>query len=352
MIKPNYTMAAILSELNKPLVVDEVFLPDKIEFGQVLVKLHFSGICGSQIGEIEGRKGPDNYLPHLLGHEGSGIVMETGPGVSFVKPGDKVVLHWRKGNGIESVPPVYIWNKKKLNAGWVTTFNEYAVVSENRVTAFSEEIPMDIVSLLGCAVTTGLGVVINDARLSLGESVVVLGAGGVGLNIVQGAAMVSAYPIIAVDIHDSRLKLASKMGATHLINMRKQPDGKSMVKSILGKDGADVVIDNTGNTDLINFAYQTAGPSGRVVLVGVPPSGDNISIYSLDLHFGKKITGSHGGGALPASDIPKYIKLYQNGLLDLDSMITDCFSLRDINEAINIMKQGKSAGRCLIDLNN
>src|SRR5687768_18461473 len=122
--------AAVLTELRKPLVVAEVRLPDRLEAGQVLVRVKVSGICGSQLGEIDGAKGEDKFLPHLLGHEGSGVVMDTGPGVRHAKAGDKVVLHWRKGMGIESAVPAYSWAGKKVNAGWITTFNRHAVVSE------------------------------------------------------------------------------------------------------------------------------------------------------------------------------------------------------------------------------
>lgn len=340
--------AAILNELGKPLVIDEIELPSRLEAGQVLVKVFFSGICGSQIGEINGVKGADRFLPHLLGHEGSGEVVETGPGVRFVKPGDRVVLHWRKGNGIDAAPPVYSWKGKRLNAGFVTTFNEYAVVSENRLTPIPEGMPMDIAPLMGCAVTTGLGVINNNAKIRIGESVVILGAGGVGLNMVQGAAMCSAFPVIAVDIHDNRLKMASAFGATHLIKCRDRLDLSSRIREITGAAGADVVIDNTGNTDMISLAYQLTKPDGRTILVGVPKKGDHISIYSLDLHFDKTLTGSHGGETDPAKDIPRYGKLYRNGKLKLDDLITDRFSLEEINLAIEKMKTGESAGRCLI----
>lgn len=346
---PKRMKAAILEQLNKPLIVDEIELPEKLEMGQVLVKVLYSGICGSQIGEIEGRKGPDQYLPHLLGHEASGEVIATGIGVRIVKPGDKVVMHWRKGSGLEGLPPVYTWKGKKLNAGFVTTFNEYAVVSENRVTQIPNDFPMDIAPLFGCAVTTGLGVINNNAKLKIGDSIVIFGAGGVGLNVIQGAAMVTAYPIIAVDIYDNRLELAGKMGATHLINSKKE-DVREAVLKITGKSGADVVVDNTGNTDVINLGYELTAANGKTVLVGVPAKGDNISIYSLPLHFEKRITGSHGGETNPSIDIPKYIRLYQSGQLNLDDLVTDRFGLDDINVAMNGMRNGKIAGRCLIEM--
>ncbi|MCD4722147.1 MAG: zinc-binding dehydrogenase [Desulfobacula sp.] len=342
--------AAILYELKKPLIIDEVEVPDDLKPGQVLVKVLYSGICGSQLGEIDGKKGEDNYLPHLLGHEGSGEVMKIGPGVQFVKPGDPVVMHWRKGPGIDAPCPEYLWKGKKLNAGFVTSFNEYAIVSENRLTVLPDDFPMDIAPLFGCAVTTGLGVVNNNAKVKIGESVVVLGAGGVGLNIIQGSAMCSAYPVVAVDIYDNRLEMASKFGATNLINSADDSEFLIKIKSLVEASGADVVIDNTGDTDMINLAYALTKPDGRTILVGVPKKNDNISIYSLDLHFGKVITGSHGGESHPDMDIPRYIKLYKNGKLLLDDLITDRYPLEEINTAIDSMRNGRTAGRCLIEM--
>lgn len=343
------TKAAILTELNKPLVIDEVELPDKLACGQVLVKVNYSGICGSQLGEIAGVKGEDKYLPHLLGHEGSGVVIETGDGVKHVKQGDHVVLHWMKGRGIESEPPVYQGRGKRLNAGWVTTFNEYAVVSENRVTPVPADLDGEIASLFGCAVTTGLGVITNNAKLKMGESVVVYGAGGVGLNIIQGARLVSAYPIIGVDIYDDKLKLAQKIGATHTVNAAKSGPKEEIAK-IAGSGGVDVVIDNTGVPDIIQLAYEITKPKGRVILVGVPKKGNNISIYSLPLHFGKVLTGSHGGETDPAEDIPRYLKLVESGILNLDSLITHRFTFEEINKAIVMMHTGGIGGRCIIKM--
>ena len=210
--------AAIMVAQNQPLVIDTVDLPPEMGIGQVLVKLHVSGICGSQLGELAGVKGRDRYLPHLMGHEGSATVLEIGPGVKHVKPGDLVVLHWRKSAGIQADPPQYRWRGEPLNAGWVTTFNSYAVVSENRCTAIPADTDPEVAALFGCAVTTGFGVVENNAQVRIGESIVVFGAGGIGLNIIQASALVSAWPIIAVDLFDSRLELAKLLGATHTIN--------------------------------------------------------------------------------------------------------------------------------------
>ena len=349
MIMPRHMRAAILVEQKKPLVIDNVELPQTLDYGQVLVKVFYSGICGSQIGEIDGVKGEDKYLPHLLGHEGSGEVISIGPGVKCVQSGDHVVMHWRQGKGIDAAPPRYTWQGKPLNAGYVTTFNEFAVVSENRLTSIPKNFDLRLAMLFGCALTTGLGVVTNNAKIKIGESVVVFGAGGVGLNVIQGAAMVSAYPIIGVDLYANKLKLAETFGATHLIHA-KEKDVKTEILKILGSQGADVVVDNTGNTDVIALAYELTHPQGRTILVGVPRKDNLISVYSLPLHFGKILTGSHGGESDPSMDIPKYVRLYQAGKLQLEALITNNFSLTEINAAIDKMQQGEITGRCLVEM--
>jgi len=342
---PRTMKAAILVEQHEPLVVEDVALPQELYAGQVLVKVHYSGICGSQLGEIDGAKGEDKFLPHLLGHEGSGTVLEIGPGVRHVKAGDKVVLHWRKGLGIESVTASYTWRGRPLNAGWVTTFNEYAVVSENRVTAIPADSDMEVAALFGCAVTTGFGVVVNNAKVRIGDSVVVYGAGGIGFNIVQAASLAGAHPIIAVDLHDGRLELAGRMGATHLLNATETDAGKT-IRDIIG--AADVFIDNTGLPSVIELGYELTKPQGRITLVGVPKKGNNISLYSLPLHFGKVVSGSHGGEAIPHEDIPRYHGLYRQGRIKLQELITDYFDLDEINVAIQRMRDGDVGGRCLI----
>lgn len=344
---PRTMKAAILVELGRPLEIAEVALPGTLAPGQVLVKVHYSGICGSQLGEIDGAKGEDRFLPHLLGHEASGTVLAAGPGVRHVKPDDKVVMHWRKGPGIESETPSYRWGDRKVNAGWIATFNEYAIVSENRLTAIPADSDLEVAALFGCAVTTGFGVVVNNAKLSIGESAVVFGAGGVGLNIVQAAALVSGYPVIAVDLHDNRLALAREMGATHTINARSE-DAGARIREIAGPQGVDVFIDNTGNPSVIQLGYQLTRPQGRVVLVGVPRKGNDITVYSLPLHFGKVLTGSHGGETVPERDIPRYHALYRSGRIKLRELVSDRFGLDRINDAIAGMRDGSIRGRCLV----
>ena len=339
--------AAILTQLKEPLLVEDIEVPDPGQ-NQVLVKVRYSGLCGSQIGEIDGAKGPDKFLPHLLGHEGAGVVLKTGAGVQTVKEGDHVVLHWRKGLGLESKPPVYQWRGKALNAGWVTTFNELAVVSENRVTRIPNDFDLKLASLLGCAVITGLGIVANDAKVKSGESVVVFGAGGMGLNVIQAAKVAGASPIVVVDLLDSKLALAKTFGADVVVNSRNE-DAREAVARALPK-GADVVVDNTGLSPVIELAYELTAPQGRTILVGVPKAGSRVSIDTMPLHFGKILTGSHGGQAEPGRDIPHCLDLFARGKLKLQEMITDTFTLNDINAAVDGLRSGKIAGRALIEI--
>ena len=342
--------AALLAESKKPLIVADIELPNQLEFGQVRVDIHYSGICGAQINEIDAAKGSDKFLPHLLGHEGSGIVQKTGPGVTTVKNGDHVVLHWRPSSGLQSQTPKYNWNGKTVNEGWVTTFNERAIISENRLTVISNDVDMRIAPLFGCAVTTAFGVVNNDAKLKVGQSVLIFGIGGVGLNIVQACSMVSTHPIIGIDLLDKKLEMGKKFGLTHAIN-GKRSDIARLVKNIVEQKGVDVVIDTTGNARIIELAYELTHPDGKTILVGVPKKGDKVSIYSLPLHFNKVLTGSHGGDAIPDIEIPRYIRLIDAGKMTLNSIITHEFPLNKINDALELFRCGE-AGRIIVKMND
>src|SRR5437867_5399730 len=348
MLEPRTTKAAVLVETKAPLQLAELELPQTLSFGQVLVKVHYSGICGAQLNEIEGAKGPDKFLPHLLGHEGSGTVLDIGAGVRTVKKGDRVVLHWRPSAGLQAETPTYRWNGTRVNAGWVTTFNDHAIVSENRLTAIPDDVDLRTAPLFGCAVTTAMGVVNRDAAVQIGQSVVVFGVGGVGVNIVQSAAMVSAHPIVAVDLVDSELEWARRFGATHCFNGA-AGDLAQDIREVVGPAGADVVVDTTGRARVIELAYDLTHADGKTILVGVPKKGDNISIYSLPLHFKKVLRGSHGGSAEPHVDIPRYIRLMRAGRMSLDGLVTHEFPLDRVNDAIATVRRGE-AGRVLLKM--
>lgn len=348
MTRPTKTLAAILVEQKKDLVIAKIDLPSTLDVGQVLVEFHYSGICGSQLGEIDGVKGPDKWLPHLLGHEASGKVLAIGPGVKHVNPDQIVVAHWRPGKGIEANTPKYSWNGQVVNAGWITTFNKYAVISENRLTPISAQADRKTAALYGCAVTTGLGTIENKARVRFGDAVIVFGAGGIGLNLIQGASLAGAAQIIAVDLYDHRLELAKQLGATDVIN-GSQEDAFKQIASALHGDAPDVFIDNTGKPEVIAEGYKVIKPTGQVVLVGVPRKGDQVNIHTLDLHFGKSITGTTGGEAQPHLDIPRYMRLFERQRISLAPLITELAPLQKVNQLIEGMRSGRTAGRCLID---
>lgn len=327
--------AAVLVRSNEALEMADLEVP-ALGFGQVLVKIHFSGICGAQIGEIDAVKGRDRFLPHCLGHEAVGVVMEIGAGVKTVAVHDRVILHWRPSDGIQGDPAVYSWNGRRVNAGWVTTFQEQAVVSENRLTKLPEGIDEKVAPLFGCALTTAYGVVTRDANLKPGESVLIFGAGGVGLAIVQMAKLVSAF-VNVVDPSERKQKAAADRGAWAFGDAR-------------GFTPHDCVIDTTGRSDVIQTAYELTKPQGRTILVGVPRHDDPITIHSLPLHFGKVLTGSHGGDSKPHEDIPRIAKLANAGLLNLNGLVTHEFPLEQINDAIALVRSGE-AGRVLLRMN-
>jgi S-(hydroxymethyl)glutathione dehydrogenase/alcohol dehydrogenase len=336
--------AAILTQTRAPLEIAELRMPERLSFGQVHVRIHYSGICGAQLNEIEAAKGEDKFLPHLLGHEGSGTVVAVGEGVKRVKAGDRVVLHWRQSAGLQCEPPKYDWNGKTVNAGWVTTFNDEAIISENRLTVIPPDFPLHLAPLFGCAVTTAVGVVNNDAQIKIGQSVVIFGVGGVGLNIAQAAQMVSANPIVGVDLLDSKLTMAREWGLTHAFNSRTEGDAlAAKIREIVGAGGADVVVDTTGNARVIEEAYNLTHADGRTILVGVPRKGDNASIYTLPLHFKKILKGSHGGSVSPDIEIPRLIKLVGQNKMRLEGLVTHTFPLQQINEAIAALRSGEAA---------
>lgn len=333
------TTAAILVEQKRPLVIDEVEVP-ALGYGQVLVQVRASRICGSQLGEIDGAKGPDRYLPHLLGHEGGGIVIETGPEVTHVQPGDRVVLHWRPGAGIQAAPAKYLLGSRVINAGNITTFQQLTVVSENRLTRVAPDTDFEVCALLADTLTTGFGAVTRNARVEIGEAVVVIGVGGIGLGTVLGASLAGAYPVIAVDIHEHKLAQARAFGATHTVNTTREDLGVA-VSRILGGP-ADAVFDVTGQAAVIAQAWNLTGPRGRLVLVGVMRHDQQLSLNTLPLHYGKVLTGSEGGASQPARDIPRFLRMIQAGRFDPRGMVTHRGELAGINDAIATMRAGAS----------
>ena len=341
--------AAILEKLDSPLSIkDGELTPLKI--GQVLVKVLVSGLCGAQIQEISGLKGNANFLPHLLGHEGFGIVAEIGPGVTKVKVGDKVIMHWRKGDGIESEFPTYIFEGKKISSGKVTTLSEFSIVSENRLTSVPQETPEYLCALLGCGLSTALGVINNEANLKFGESVMIIGCGGVGLNLIQASKLASAFPIIGVDSFEDKRDFVEKE-TKYFINTSND-NISDYLKSIDIKN-IDVIIDTTGKSDVISKTIPYLSENGRYIMVGQPKPGEDVKIINASTMFlgnGKTIKATQGGKTSPSDDLPKYIKLNKAGYLNIDNIVTHEFRLEEINKAIDLLKSGKT-GRIMIKMN-
>lgn len=349
--------AAVVVEFGKTLEVEQVEVP-VLKCGQVLVKIYCSGICGAQLHHMDGIGVKKEFLPFLLGHEGGGEVMDIGSSVRNVKIGDRVVLHWRPGRGIESEFPKYKRSDgSTVGGGLVTTFSDYAVVSENRMTKIEKDIPYEIAALMGCCVTTGLGLINNEAKLKIGQSIVVIGCGGVGLSIIQGASMVSGNPIIAIDIADNKLFLAKECGVTHAIyncNMGRETTYSELEKIMGSCNGADVCVDTTGNIHCIEMAYNMTKAGGKTIMVGQPKPGQDITFHSAFQHFkGKTLIDSEGGQTNPTVDIPKYLELYRAGKFDPSKLIAFnediiFYGLNEINRAMDLLRSGAILGRAML----
>jgi S-(hydroxymethyl)glutathione dehydrogenase/alcohol dehydrogenase len=342
--------AAILEKINEPLTVAEVEIGEP-SFGQVLVKILVSGICGSQLQEIGGYKGNGAYVPHLLGHEGAGIVQKIGPGVTKVKEGDKVVMHWRKGDGIESDFPVYTFKGKPMRSGKVTTFSEYSIVSENRVTPVPQDTPNELCALLGCSLSTALGTVNIEADLKLGESLMVVGVGGLGINLIKAGRLVGAYPIIAVDIYENKRELAQQMGAQLFVDASKGKIGEAIEKN-LGMKDVDVIVDTTGNPASLKETIQLLSGTGRFIMVGQPKPGETVELANANHFFGgsgKTFKATQGGRFSPSTEIPRYVRLYQGGVLNIEGIVSHRVKLDQVNEAVDLVRKGQ-AGRIMIEM--
>lgn len=335
--------AAILVESHKPLELEEIeWRP--LKYGQILVEVLLSGICGAQLQEVRGEKG--THFPRLLGHEAAVRVIEVGPGVTTVKVGDKCVAHWRVGAGIESEFPHWSFRPvsqtvpaEVLTAGRITTFSRYSVISENRITVVPESTPDTLIALMGCSLSTALGVIENEARLKIGESVLIIGCGGLGMNLILAARLRGAGKIFVREAVESKHALAIQMGAdvAHVC----RPD-----------DRYDVVIDTTGDSLAIGHSMRdNVASSGRFIMVGQPVPHQDVTLCSARHMFdgnGKTILATQGGRFDPSVDIPKYISAHNHGRFTVDGIVTHTLPLTQINEALDLVRQGK-AGRVMLD---
>ena len=331
--------AAILFEHNKPLVIDKIKLP-RLNTGQVLIKLMVSGICQSQLLEINGFKDNKKFLPHCLGHEGSGIVIDTGPKVTMVKKGDRVSLTWIKGKGLDGGATFFECNNNKINAGPITTFSEYTIVSENRVYPLKTNISFEDAALLGCAVPTGLGAILNLLKPQENQSLAIFGCGAIGLIALQGAKICGCNPIIAIDLYDNKLQFAKEMGAKYIINAKEFSLEKinTLVKDL------DFAVEASGShIAMINALKAVRPQGGKAVIIGNIHYQGEISINPREFNLGKSLLGTWGGNSVPFRDYYKYEKLIRERKLDLSFFKNDIYTLENINSAIESFSKGKIA---------
>ncbi|MDY7577030.1 zinc-binding dehydrogenase [Herbaspirillum sp. RTI4] len=350
-LPPSHMKAAVLKALSQPLdMVSDIAIPAP-QRGQVLVKLAYSGVCHSQLMEVRGLRGPDAYLPHLLGHEGSAKVIAIGEGVTKVIPGDLVILGWIKGSGLDGGGIRYECGHldTSINAGGVTTFNEYALVSENRVVPLPAGIPLDVAVLFGCALPTGAGIVLNDIRPPAGSTVAVFGLGGIGMSALMATQLFDCAQVIAVDVSADKLELSRSFGATAVVDA-KQSDPVAAIRALTNGTGVDYAIEASGQVSVIEQAFASVRRGGGTcVFASHPAHGARISIDPYELICGKQIRGSWGGSSMPDRDIPLLAQLYLDGKLPLEKLISHRYRLDQINEALDDMEQHR-VGRPLIEI--
>lgn len=349
--------AAVCHEFGKPLVIEEVQLGEP-QAGEVKVKLAACAICHSDISYMEGAWG--GRLPALYGHEAAGVVETVGVGVKNVQPGDPVVVTLIRSCGrcffCAQGQPHLCESSHRLDRENVLhtqdgtpifqamrsgAFAEYVVVDSSQAIPIPADLPLDLASLLACGVITGLGAVVNTAKVPAGSSVVVIGAGGVGLNSVQGARLSGAQPVIAVDVVDSKLEAARAFGATETINAASE-DALARVRALTNGRGADYVFVTVGIASALKQGLLLLRKGGTAVMVGLPPSGEKLRLEVVNFADANQILmGNKMGSTRPSVDIPRLAALYREGRLKLDELITNRYPLEQINEAIAEVKLGK-----------
>jgi S-(hydroxymethyl)glutathione dehydrogenase/alcohol dehydrogenase len=349
--------AAVCYELNQPLVIEDVELRAPGE-GEVKIRLAATAICHSDIHDWKGEM--PGGVPFIAGHESAGRVEKVGAGVTSVKPGDPVVVSLLASCGkcyycitgllhlcehrFDPPQDPRVRNKKGQPLelrGNIGGFSEDVVVDESQVVKVPDEMPLDRAALLACGVSTGFGGVVKRAAVRPFQSVVVMGVGGVGINAIQGAAYVGAYPVIAVDILEPRLKMALYFGATHTVNAKSEKVGEEIRKLTSGR-GADFVFVTVGSIAAIKQGISFTGQRGTTVMIGLPSFKDQLSFVPLEMiPTEKNLIGGFMGATNLKVDIPHLVALYQSGKLKLDELITGRFPLERINEAMALTEKGE-----------
>jgi S-(hydroxymethyl)glutathione dehydrogenase/alcohol dehydrogenase len=341
------TTAAILVKTGQPLEVADIEIP-KLKPAQVLVRLAYSGVCHTQLLECRGYRGEDRFLPHCLGHEGSGTIVDVGRDVTKCRVEDRVILSWIKGSGGDVPGSTYDWYGRTVNAGGVTTFMTHAVVSENRVTRLDDAVDLPVAALIGCACATGAGSVWNSAAVQKGETLAVFGTGGVGLCAVAAGALAGAKAVIAIDVNATRLALAKQVGATLTIDAS-QEDAAAKIRELF-PGGLDHAVEASGRPPVMRQALACVRPrGGQAVVVGNAHFGEVLEINPAELNQGKRLLGTWGGDCEPDRDFEKISRLITSGQLPLDHLLGKQYSLQEVNEALADLESG-SVARPLLDL--
>jgi Zn-dependent alcohol dehydrogenase len=358
--------AAILVEPNKPLVVDEVELPDPGP-DQVMAKLFSSGVCHSQIHTMRRGARPGQRLPALLGHESTGVVIAKGRDVKHVREGDHVITTWVDRNNSTTDQPLVAhalndraqfaakWRGKEVSHS-AATWAEYALAQERMVLAMPNDMPTDATAIIGCAVMTGAGAIVNTLAVRPGQSVAVFGAGGIGLCAVSAAAIVDAYPIIAVDIIEEKLQFARRFGATHTVNAR-AVDAVQAIRQVTA-GGVDYAIDAIGLPQTqeqilraVKPGYSGLSRGGTALLIGITPPDAKATLDTSLFIGNRSFTRTSGGDCRPDRDFPIFLRWYGEGKLKLDDLITNHYKLDQINSAVDDLEHGRILGRGILTYN-
>ena len=361
------TRAAVAVQAGKPLEIMDVNL-DGPKFGEVMVEIKATGICHTDEFTLSGAD-PEGMFPAILGHEGAGVVVEVGPGVKDLKVGDHVIplytpecreceycLH-PKTNLCQSIRETQgrgvmpdgtsrfsmLDGTPILHYMGCSTFSNHTVLPEIALAKIRPDAPFDKVCYIGCGVTTGIGAVINTAKVEIGSRAIVFGLGGIGLNVIQGLRLAGADQIVGVDLNNDKKAMAERFGMTHFVNPSEVEGDLVPYLVNLTKGGADYTFDATGNVNVMRTALESAHKGwGESIIIGVAPAGAEISTRPFQLVTGRSWRGTAFGGASGRTDVPKIVDWYMDGKIEIDPMITHKLKLEDINHGFDLMHEGKS----------
>ena len=360
------TRAAVALEAGSPLSIETVELDGPKE-GECLIEIKATGICHTDEFTLSGAD-PEGIFPAILGHEGAGVVVDVGPGVTSLKKGDHVIplytpecrqceyclnpktnlcqaIRATQGQGLmpDGTSRFKLNGKDVFHYMGTSTFSNFTVVPEIALAKIREDAPFDKVCYIGCGVTTGIGAVINTAQVEPGSNVVVFGLGGIGLNVLQGARLVGADMIVGVDLNPAREELARKFGMTHFVNPKDHGDDLVAHLVELTKGGADYSFECIGNTTVMRQALECCHKGwGESIIIGVAGAGQEISTRPFQLVTGRSWRGTAFGGARGRTDVPKIVDWYMDGKINIDDLITHVMPLEDINKGFDLMHEGKS----------